>query len=874
MVHRSSPAAAFVAAAVVAAATLASLPAAAAPADPPPEDPGYAWSNATIHGGGYVPAIVFNPTEPGLAYARTDIGGAYRFDAGQDRWVPMLDHVGWEDWGHSGVLSLATDPVETNRVYVAVGGYTTDSHPFNGAIKRSADHGRTWETTDLPFKIGGNMPGRGIGERLQIDPNDTSTLYYGAEQGAGLWRSTDHGATWAKVEQFPNVGTFVPNPDSEWEFERSNLGVLWTAFVASSGTPRQGSSTLLTAVADTENMLYRSDDAGATWTPVEGAPTGYLPHQFAVDESNSYLYVTLSDGAGPYDGSDGGVWRYSIDTGEWLDISPTFSPLGNSFGYSGLSLDRNDPDTLVVATQIQWWPDNLLYRTTDGGQTWDPIWDYTGPDGSILTRYTQDISASPWITFGADPAPPTAWNEPSPKLGWMMTSFAIDPFDPDHAMYGTGATIYRTNNLTDWSPESPVEWRIGAQGIEETAIQDIVTPPIDGVELVSAMYDLGGFVHTDLDVSPEILREPYFGNATAVDYAELEPSVIVRAGKDDAYVAVGISRDGGATWAASSELPEGTATEPGTVAVAADGTALVWSPEGSTVPQVSSDDGATWTPIETLPSAARVAADRVDPDVFHAAAAGEFFTSRDGGRTFAPSPFDGLPPVGNLRLAAVPGHADHVWIAGGTDGDDAGPEDPYGLWRSTDGGATFENVSSLGAADTIGFGANAPGFADYPALYSSAEVDGVRGIYRSLDEGETWQRINDDENQWAWTGAEITGDLREFGRVLVATNGRGIVVGTTDVVPTAPAPPSPEPSEPEPSVPAPSEPGPSDPGPSDPTSSDPAPSETSTSTAPGSPSASGSLATTGAGVATAALIALGLTTAGVLLLVRRRLARG
>ena len=159
----------------------------------------YTWSNAAITGGGYVPGIIYSQTEPGLVYARTDIGGAYRLDRDTDTWVPLLDHIGWDDWNRLGVLSLATDPVEPNRVYVATGMYTNDWDPDNGAILRSDDYGDTWEATPLPFKVGGNMPGRGIGERLQVDPSDNDVLYYGAEQGQGLWRSTDAGVSFEKA---------------------------------------------------------------------------------------------------------------------------------------------------------------------------------------------------------------------------------------------------------------------------------------------------------------------------------------------------------------------------------------------------------------------------------------------------------------------------------------------------------------------------------------------------------------------------------------------------------------------------------------------------------------------------------------------------
>src|SRR6266498_138339 len=49
----------------------------------------YNWRNAEIAGGGFVPGIVFNPTERNLIYARTDIGGAYRGDESTQRWKPL-----------------------------------------------------------------------------------------------------------------------------------------------------------------------------------------------------------------------------------------------------------------------------------------------------------------------------------------------------------------------------------------------------------------------------------------------------------------------------------------------------------------------------------------------------------------------------------------------------------------------------------------------------------------------------------------------------------------------------------------------------------------------------------------------------------------
>jgi xyloglucan-specific exo-beta-1,4-glucanase len=66
----------------------------------------YNWKNVQIVGGGFVPGIVYNESEAGLVYARTDIGGAYRMDPATNRWIPLTDWIGWNDWGLTGIVSL------------------------------------------------------------------------------------------------------------------------------------------------------------------------------------------------------------------------------------------------------------------------------------------------------------------------------------------------------------------------------------------------------------------------------------------------------------------------------------------------------------------------------------------------------------------------------------------------------------------------------------------------------------------------------------------------------------------------------------------------------------------------------------------------
>ncbi|RKP51730.1 xyloglucanase [Cohnella endophytica] len=738
----------------------------------------YNWKNVvTGAGGGFVPGIIFNQTQPNLIYARTDIGGAYRWNQATGSWIPLNDSVGWTDWNKNGVDALATDPIDPNRVYMATGTYT-NAWDNNGQIMRSTDQGATWQTTALPFKVGGNMPGRSMGERLMIDPNKNSILFYGARSGNGLWKSTDYGVTWSKVTSFTNVGTYIQNPGQEYGSDP--VGLAWITFDKSKGSLGNATQTIYVGVADTGNSVFRSTDGGATWAAVPGQPTGYLPHH-GVLSSTGKLYISYSDGVGPYDGAKGDVWKLDTATGTWTKISPVpSSSTDDYFGYGGLAVDAQNPNTVMVATLNSWWPDAIIFRSTDGGTTWSRIWDWNGYPNRTL-RYTQDISAAPWLTFGKTANPPI----PSPLIGWMIGDLEIDPFNSNRMLYGTGATIYGSNNLTAWDTGGTVNISVAAKGIEETAVLGLISPPTGSSHLISALGDISGFRHEDLTKAPTTYQtQPTYASTQSIDYAELNPSFMVRIGSADKSTdanmkSIGLSSDGGANWyMPSAEPSKGTTTVGnGQVAVSASGNSIVWS-TGDIGVYYSKTSGNSWTASSGVPANAKVLSDRVNPNKFYAFYAGIFYISTDGGATFAATAATGLPTntapglqpnQAQISIKAVPGIEGDIWFAGGNT-----VEAKYGLWHSTNSGTSFSKLTNVQEADLIGFGMAAPG-KSYQALYTVAKIDGVRGVFRSDDTGTTWVRINDDQHQYAKINMAITGDPRIYGRVYLGTNGRGIL---------------------------------------------------------------------------------------------------
>jgi photosystem II stability/assembly factor-like uncharacterized protein len=204
------------------------------------------------------------------------------------------------------------------------------------------------------------------------------------------------------------------------------------------------------------------------------------------------------------------------------------------------------------------------------------------------------------------------------------------------------------------------------------------------------------------------------------------------------------------------------------VALSADGAVILHAPERAKEVWRSGDDGATWTPVAGLAKAnMRPVADGVDPHVFYAYDDGALLVSTDGGASFAPRAR--LPAGGSKLVRPVPGRAGDVWVA----------LKNGGLARTVDGGAHFAAIPSVRYCGAVGFGKAAPGH-DYPAVYVWGEVDGVRGVHRSIDAGATWTRINDDAHQYGGPGDGqfVVGDMNRYGVVYMSTAGRGIVYGT------------------------------------------------------------------------------------------------
>jgi photosystem II stability/assembly factor-like uncharacterized protein len=572
----------------------------------------------------------------------------------------------------------------------------------------------------------------------------------------------DYGQHWGPLTNFPVTGPTGTAADP-------GVGVIFAHFDKSSGVADTGFTRVAyIGVSDPTVGLYTTQDGGKTFAAVAGQPTGLYPNSMSTDPSGN-LYIayggsSYGNSVGPYSMNTGAIWRYAPATGTWTNITPP-NPNKESYGFGSVAVDPVDPNIILVTTMDRYYPppQDDLFRSIDGGQTWK----------SIETNAVRDVSRSPWVTFGAAKA----------GFGNWANHIYINPSNHNQVSYGDGQTIWTTDNIAAadsvaTTPGSIVvggatNWYVDALGVEETAVNALASPPSGPAHLLSGMYDLGGFTHTDLRQSPQqgANIKPNIGAIGNIAYAQKKPLRIAQTGNSAPFGAY--STDGGLTFQPFATLPAALKSGAGTVAFTADGDTLQWAPsDAGTQTYFSNDYGTTWTVSGNSPTstgaynAIEVFGDPVDPQTVYEynPVTGILYASSNRGQSVAP--VSTLATYGTLYVS--PAAKGDLWLTTGT-----------ALLHSTDGGKTFSANADVNAAYNLGFGAPYAGSA-YPTLFLRGQVDqfpnGFDAFFASIDDGKTWYVVNDEQHQYGNTTLLI-GDSRVPGRFYIATNGLGIVEG-------------------------------------------------------------------------------------------------
>ncbi|HKW44295.1 MAG TPA: hypothetical protein VJN22_01475 [Candidatus Eremiobacteraceae bacterium] len=362
--------------------------------------------------GGRVAAVAGSATDPNLYYLGAAGGGVWKSDNGGATWDPVFDD---QDVQSIGAVTIA--PSDDKTVWVGSG----EANPRNDVLLgtgvfKSTDAGGSWKKMGLPSL-------QSI-SRIVVDPKNVNHVVVGGlgdlfkdSQAGGVYETTDGGKTWTHTlfvgasSGASDLAMDMKNPNviyaGMWQFRRQpwtatsggpddglyksvDGGASWTK-LAGHGLPSglQGRIGLAIAPSDSsrvyaliqskEGFLYRSDDAGATWTMVN--------NDTLIDQRPFYFSHIAVDPA-----NKDNIYSVSFAAALSKDGGKTFKVIADPVhvDFHAIWIAPNDGKRIIVGE------DGGAPVTVDGGKNW--VFSANYPIGQIYHIAADD--ANPYTVCG------------------------------------------------------------------------------------------------------------------------------------------------------------------------------------------------------------------------------------------------------------------------------------------------------------------------------------------------------------------------------------------------------------------------------------------------------------------------------------------
>lgn len=324
-----------------------------------------------------------HPENAQVIYAGTAGGGVWKSQDGGASYSPIFDdHI-------QSIGQVAIDPTDPDQtVWVGTGEiWTRNSVSVGDGLYKSTDGGANWN------KIEGFDNSERISS-IEIHPNDGDTVYVGVlgalwsdSEDRGVFKTTDGGKTWNKVlyiDKDTGVADLImdpSNPDilyaSMWQHRR-------TAWNFNSGGQKSG--------------LYKSTDGGASWNKIHnGFPEGALGRiGIAVAPSQSNIVYAVIESE---KNEDKGLYRSEDGGASWKQTNNDFSLTVRPFYFSKIVVDPRNPDVIAKGGLS-----GSISR--DGGNTFKAL----GNMHSDIHDIVFDINNSDQMHVGTDGGVYRSWN--------------------------------------------------------------------------------------------------------------------------------------------------------------------------------------------------------------------------------------------------------------------------------------------------------------------------------------------------------------------------------------------------------------------------------------------------------------------------------
>jgi photosystem II stability/assembly factor-like uncharacterized protein len=292
-------------------------------------------------------------------YLGSASGGVWKSENGGTTYKPVFDKEPVQSIG-----AVAIDPTNPKIIWVGSGeAWTRNSVSIGDGIYKSVDGGDNW--TNMGLRESERIA------KILIDPSDPNTVYacvpgklWSDSEDRGVYKTTNGGQSWTKVLKGPNASTGCSMISMDAKSPKTLFAGMWD-FRRKGWTFRSGGDG---ETAPSGSGLFKSTDGGATWNDLNASSASGLPAKpwgriaVTVAPSNSNVVYAFIEAAPPknalYRSADGGK------TWEMRDRSQAM--IWRPFYFANLLVDPKDENRVYK-------PDGPLVVSSDGGQSFSGI---------------------------------------------------------------------------------------------------------------------------------------------------------------------------------------------------------------------------------------------------------------------------------------------------------------------------------------------------------------------------------------------------------------------------------------------------------------------------------------------------------------------